>query len=263
MKAVSFFDSHAHLTGDALIEKVDALIQRAQAIGVNRIVNICTNQVSLERGLELAARQPAILNAAATTPHDVEAEGDEVFHLMTASARESRLVAVGETGLDYYYEHSDRTIQKDFLRRYLHLALECRLPVIIHCREAFADFFDILDAEYTVNGRTGPGVLHCFTGTLSEAEGVLKRGFYLSLSGIVTYKKSEALRQVAKMVPLDRLLVETDAPFLAPQSHRGQVNEPAFLSETCSVIAAVRGVSVAEVASATYINASRVFGLQI
>lgn len=257
---IPLFDSHAHLTGGQLYQQADAIVQRAEKAGVTRIVNICTDLASLERGLSLAKRCPPVVNAAATTPHDVEKEGESVFDLMAAPARSGELVAVGETGLDYFYEHSNREIQKTFLRRYLKLALETDLPVIIHCREAFADFFQILDEDYTQDGRHAPGVLHCFTGTMHEAEEVLKRGFFLSLSGIVTYKKSQALREVAKMVPLQQLLIETDAPFLAPQSHRGQVNEPAYLIDTCQVVAAVKGVLVAEVAAATYANAERLFG---
>lgn len=235
---------------------------RAWDANVRHIVNICTDRSSLKDGLALAQRHPWVVNAGATTPHDVATEGEELFPLFAECARSGQLVAVGETGLDYFYEHSDRQLQQTFLRRYLTLAQECNLPVIIHCREAFADFFQILDAHYTRNGRHDPGVLHCFTGTCAEAEQVLERGWYLSLSGIVTFKKSEELRQVARLVPLDRLLIETDAPYLAPQSHRGKVNEPAFLPEIAAVIAETKQVSIAEVAAATYLNACRLFGLE-
>lgn len=249
-----YFDSHAHLTTLQLCEQADTLVQRAQQVGVQHITNICTDISSLEAGLLLAKRCPMVVNAAATTPHDVEREGELVFPTMAAAARSGDLVAVGETGLDYFYEHSNRAVQKQFLIRYLHLATACKLPVIIHCRDAFADFFEIFDTEYR-----GPGVLHCFTGTLDEAKSVVDRGMYLSLSGIVTYKKSDALREVARYVPLDRLLIETDAPYLAPQSRRGQVNEPAFVTETCAVIATAKGIEPAAVAAATYANACQLF----
>ena len=178
-----FIDSHAHLTSDTLYPEIDAILARAQRVNIQTVINICTNVSTLQRGIELAARYPWIYNAAATTPHDVEKEGEQVFSIMEQHARSGKLVAVGETGLDYHYEHSDKKIQQDFLRRYLRLALETKLPVIIHCREAFADFFEILDQEYVVNGKHAPGVLHCFTGTVQEAEQVIKRGWYLSLSG--------------------------------------------------------------------------------
>lgn len=254
-------DSHAHLTSPAVFSELDSLLDRSEQAGIKAIVNICTDPLSLERGIQLSQRYPWIYSAAATTPHDVEKEGEEVFSIMAHYARQGMLKAVGETGLDYYYEHSNREIQKQFLRRYLHLALECQLPVVIHCREAFSDFFDILDADYQVNGRHAPGVLHCFTGTLQEAEEVMKRGWMLSLSGIVTFKKSLELQQVAREVPLDQLLIETDTPYLAPQKHRGKQNEPAFLVETAQFIASLKQISFEELAQATARNASLLFKL--
>lgn len=254
------FDSHAHLTGEQLAESAVAIVQRAVAAGVTRIANICTDAASLERGLQLQAVCPeVVINVAATTPHDVEKEGHLLFDLMAATARSGKLAAVGETGLDYFYAHSPKALQQEFLRKYLHLALECQLPVVIHCRDAFADFFDILDAEYRIDGRHAPGILHCFTGTLQEAEQVLKRGFYLSLSGIVTYKNGDLLRAVAREVPLEQLLIETDAPFLAPQSRRGKVNEPAYVEEVCRVIANVKGIASEQVATATFANACKIY----
>lgn len=254
-----YFDSHAHLTSADLYGEADALLARAAAVGVTRVANICTDALSLQRGLTLAERHPEVINTAAVTPHDVAAFGEAFLDQVSAQARAGGLSAVGETGLDYYYEHSDRSIQQTFLRRHLALALECQLPIVIHCREAFADLFSILDVDYQIGGRCGPAILHCFTGTLAEAEGVLQRGMYLSLSGIVTYKKSEALRDVAKIVPLDQLLIETDAPYLAPQSRRGKVNEPAYITETAEIIARVKGLKTTDIAQATYANASRLF----
>jgi len=259
---MKYIDSHAHIASDEIFPSVDAVLERAKNAGLSKIVNICTDAVTLQRGLKLALKYPWVYNAAATTPHDVAAEGDDVFPLMEKHAKNGDLVAVGETGLDYFHHHSPPAIQQHFLRRYLHLALECHLPVVIHCREAFSDFFKILDAEYIVNGKHAPGVLHCFTGTEAEAEEVIKRGWYLSLSGIVTFKKSETLRAVAKMIPLNQLLIETDAPYLAPQSHRGKQNEPAFLPETAAIIASCRGISVEEVAAATMANAEAFFAFK-
>ena len=253
-------DSHAHSQAQKFILKLMRSLNRAKAAGLQAIVNICTDVESLEKGLELAKKHPWIRNAAATTPHDVEKEGEQVFPIMADHARRGMLVAVGETGLDYYYSHSDRELQKIFLKRYLNLALECQLPVIIHCRDAFKDFFDILDREYMINGQHGPGVLHCFTGTLEEAGQVWDRGWYLSLSGIVTFKNSGQLREVAKAAPLDRLLIETDTPYLAPQSKRGKMNEPSYLVETAKLIAEIKGRSFEEIAKVTNENAKRFFG---
>lgn len=252
-------DSHAHLTSSVINDQLDPVLKRARQASVKSIINICTNPLSLERGLELSQRHPWIFNAGSTTPHDVEKEGEEVFDIFAEAARQGRLVAIGETGLDYYYEHSNRAAQKQFLRKYLQLALECGLPVVIHCRNAFEDFFETIDAEYRVDGRHAPGVLHCFTGTMQEAEEVIKRGWMLSLSGIVTFKKSIELQNVAKEVPLEQLLIETDAPYLAPQKHRGKQNEPAFLVDTALFIADLKQITFDKLAAATALNASRLF----
>jgi TatD DNase family protein len=252
-------DSHAHLTGEAVFDHVEAILARAQAAGVGRIINICTTAQELERGVILSQRYPWVYNAASTTPHDVDRLGETEFPFFASQARAGHLIAIGETGLDYHYTHSNPASQKKFLERYFQLALECRLPVVIHCREAFADFFEILDHMYVVDGKHAPGVLHCFTGTLSEAHQVIERGWYLSLSGIVTFKKSIELQEVAKIVPLDRLLIETDTPYLAPQSHRGKPNEPAFVLETAACIAKLRGVPTEEIIQSTNANASRLF----
>lgn len=165
-------DSHAHLTSNAVIDHVDEVLARAKSAGITSIVNICTDAETLLRGIELANRYPWVYNAAATTPHDVDKEGALLFNAMAQHARSGYLVAVGETGLDYHYEHSNRKNQQNFLKRYLELALDSNLPVIIHCREAFDDFFSIIDEYYP----GAPGVLHCFTGTLAEAKEVTKRG---------------------------------------------------------------------------------------
>ena len=155
-----YFDSHAHLSAPPLLPLIEALVQRARLANVVRIVNICTDPESLREGIRLASLYPEILNAGSTTPHDVEKEGESAFSEFAEAARSGHLAAVGETGLDYHYEHSSRPLQKKFLVRYLELALECHLPVIFHCREAFSDLFSIADAYYP----GGPAVLHCFTG---------------------------------------------------------------------------------------------------
>lgn len=251
----TFIDSHAHLTSPDVLPRLDSILHRAKLSHISNILNICTDPESLRQGLLLSSRAPFIQNAGATTPHDVASEGESAFPLFEAAAQEGQLRAIGETGLDYHYEHSPKELQKHYLIRYLHLAAVSRLPVIFHCREAFSDLFAIADDEYK-----GPAILHCFTGNLQEAEEVLKRGWYLSLSGIITFKKSESLREVAKIVPLSQLLIETDTPYLAPQSHRGQPNEPSFLPETAECIAAAKGIPLEEVARATSANAKKLFG---
>ncbi|MCH9628001.1 MAG: D-aminoacyl-tRNA deacylase [Chlamydiales bacterium] len=249
-------DSHAHLCSSALEADREEVLDRAQAAGIEAIVNIATHPDELKRGLTLSKERPWIYNVGSTTPHDAEKEGELHFETFAAHARAGDLVAVGETGLDYYYWKDSAKRQQHFLRAYLRLAHECALPVVIHCRDAFADFFRILDDEKPV-----PGVLHCFTGTLEEAEKVIARDWYLSLSGIATFKKSEELREVARRVPLNRLLIETDSPYLAPSRQRGKRNEPAYLVETAQCLAEARGLTLKEFARATRQNAHDLFGL--
>lgn len=251
-----FVDSHAHLSSPPLLSQIDAILLRAKEAQVSHILNICTDLKSLEEGLRLTRHYPFVQNVGATPPHDVEKEGELAFPTFAVAAREKKIIGIGETGLDYYYEHSPKEMQRSFLQRYLHLAEECRLPVIFHCRDAFADLFSIADDFYP---KKSPAILHCFTGTSEEAMEAIQRGWFLSFSGIVTFKKSDPLREVVKKVPLSQLLIETDAPYLAPQSQRGKPNEPSFLPETAECIAKVKGVTVEEIATATADNAKKLF----
>lgn len=255
---ITFVDTHAHLTSAQILPVVDDVVKRAKEAGVDQIVNICTDEETLRQGILLAEKYPWIFNAAATTPHDVEKEGELFFPLVEESLQKNLLVAIGETGLDYHYEHSPKEIQKKFLVRYFALATHAKLPLIFHCRNAFEDLFAMADVHY----RGAPAVLHCFTGTLEEAKGVLDRGWYLSLSGVLTYKKSEELREIAKYVPLDRLFLETDAPYLAPQTQRGKQNEPSYMLETAACLAAVKQLSLEEVSAQTKKNGETFFSLK-
>ncbi len=250
-------DSHAHLTVPSVVDRVEELLQRAQQKNLSAIVNICVDPASLDKGLHLAQRHPWVFNAAATTPHDVEKEGELFFPLVEKEARAGKLIAIGETGLDYHYEHSPTLLQKEYLIRYFELAKATHLPVIFHCREAFKDLFELADRHYP----GGRAVLHCFTGTLEEAKGCLERGWLISMSGIITFKKSAALRAVAAYAPLDRLLIETDTPYLAPETKRGKTNEPSFIEETAQAVAHAKGISLEEVAVATTQNAVQFFSL--
>lgn len=258
----TYFDSHAHITCEALYPQVDILLSRAQDASVRHIANICTNALSLQRGLELAKKYPWVHNVAATTPHEVDKEGEIFFPLVKQAALQGDLTAIGESGLDYFYYQHTKDIQQHFLRQYFKLALECQLPIVIHCRDAFADFFPILDDSYMLNGKHAKGVLHCFTGTVKEARELIERGWYVSLSGIVTFKKSTELHQVAKEVPLENLLIETDSPYLAPQSKRGKQNEPSYLPEIACWISELKGIPLEHVANVTKQNAYTFFNLQ-
>lgn len=252
---MKYIDTHAHLTSEQVLPHLQDVLTRAKDRGINKVVNICTDEKSLKEGLLLRKQFSWIHNAAATTPHDVESEGASFFPLVERSAMEGSLIAIGETGLDYFYEHSNREVQQKYLSLYFLLATQTKLPLIFHCRDAFNDLFSMADQEY----RGYPAVVHCFTGSPEEAKGALDRGWYLSLSGIVTFKKSAALREVVKYIPLDRLLIETDSPYLAPQSHRGKLNEPSYLPETAEIIAETRGIAIEKLASITTENAERFF----
>ena len=244
-------DSHAHLTCEELIPEnnIKTLIQNAQDAGVKKILNICTSPDSLKRGARLQNENDFIYNAAAATPHDVEKYQEEFLELVTQYASEKKLVAIGETGLDYYYKNSSIELQKKYFKKYLTVAQRYQLPVIIHCREAFDDMYKILDDHYQ-----GTAILHCFTGSIKEAQKALERNMYISFSGIVTFKNSVALRKVAAQVPLEKMLIETDSPYLAPQKFRGQSNQPAYIVETAQQIADIKGVSLDEVAKITSEN---------
>ena len=252
---MAFYDSHAHLTSEVLYSDIEGVLKRSHENKIGKVINICTDKLTLERGLALAEKEPLILNAGATPPHDVEKEGELLFPHFEEAANSKKLVAIGETGLDYYYEHSNRKIQQTFLIRYFELAKKTKLPVIIHCREAFEDLFALAKEHYP----KGKLLLHCFTGTLEEAEKALERNYYISFSGIITFKKSASLRDIVKEVPLKSLLIETDAPYLAPQTKRGKTNEPSFIVETAQLIANIKGLSLEEVESITFENAHAFF----
>ena len=248
-------DTHAHLGDELLFAMKTAVLQHADSAGVEWIVDICTNDMTLERGYALQQCHDHIALAAATTPHDVDTDGEHFFPIVEKAAYDGKLIAIGETGLDYFYEHSSRDTQQQFLLRYIELATKTTLPLIFHCRGAFADLFTI--------AKDMPKVLiHCFTGTKEEAMQALNLGWYLSISGIVTFKKSQELRDVISCIPIDRLVIETDAPYLAPQSKRGMTNEPAFMIETATCLATLKGITVEECIYHTTANAKRFFSLQ-
>jgi TatD DNase family protein len=249
-----FFDSHAHITGELYLE-AEEIVNRARKADIEGIINICTDATSLEEGLELKKRYPFIYLSGAVTPHDVEKLGEELFASFSHHAEQGDFVAIGETGLDYYYLHSPKKQQQASMEKYLHLAEKTNLPVIFHCREAFDDLFN-LTKDLKV-----PAVLHCFTGTLKEAKQVIDRGWMISFSGIVTFKKSDALREIAKEMPLEQMFIETDAPYLAPQSKRGKRNEPSYITETAQCLAEVKNISLEEIASVTTGNVKKFFNI--
>lgn len=242
-------DSHAHLTSEEMFPHLSLILARAKEANVEKILNISTDPLTFQRGQELRGIYPEVLQAAAIPPHDVESYGEKEFEDIRRAALSGTLEVIGETGLDYFHHLHTKETQKKWFIRYLELAQEAKLPVAIHCREAFQDLFEVMDAHYK-----GAAILHCFTGTLDEALQVVKRGWCLSFSGIITFPKSEPLRQVVKEIPLEHLLIETDAPYLAPVPFRGKVNEPAYVVKVAEMIADIKRVPFEKVADSTRIT---------
>ena len=259
-----FVDSHAHLDGPEFDADRDDVIQRARDAGVSVILNVGTGDPhsgALERAVELAEKHVDIFASVGTHPHDARLFNDAAEQRIANLVRQSRrVIAWGEIGLDFHYDNSPRDAQMDVFRRQLQLARETRLPVIIHTREAEAETIAILKSEWS--GAGIPGIMHCFSGSLALAEQALELGFLISFSGIVTFKKADDLRAVAAQVPLERLLIETDCPFLAPVPFRGKRNEPAFVVEVARCLAKLRGLEVDEMARLTSANFARVFNLE-
>lgn len=232
-------DSHAHITAPQFLkEEREEILRRAAVHGVQSLLIITTNTQELEECFLLKKpNEQTLLFAAATTPHEAVFE-DSLFQAVEKAAVENRIHAIGETGLDYYYEHAPRDAQKFCFERYLQLAEQTKKPLVVHCREAFSDLFALLRGR----GFSTNIILHCFTGTKEEAEQLLDLGIFISFSGIVTYPKSYALQEVARSIPLQALLLETDAPYLAPQGFRGKRCEPSMITATYDFIAELRGV---------------------
>ncbi len=257
-------DSHCHLAGEEFVADLDAVIARGRAAGITRALVILAAQDDAEwaRAQALPALWPAVRFAAGIHPHqahlfasDPAAAADAV----AARLAQSPLVrAIGEIGLDYHYDVSPKDVQQTVFRAQLALAQARRLPVAIHTREAEADTLQLI-AEAQARGPLA-GVFHCFTGAAGVAERAVATGFYLSLSGILTFPRAVELREAVRVVPLDRLLIETDAPYLAPVPHRGKRNEPAFVTLTAAAVADARGLAVADLVALVAANYDRLFG---
>lgn len=258
-----FVDSHAHIDGSEFDADRDAVIERARAADVSTILNIGTGDPhsgALERAVELAEQHQDIYTAVGTHPHDARLFDDKAEQRITGLIKQSsRVIAWGEIGLDFHYDNSPRDVQMEVFRRQLQLARAAGLPVIIHTREAEDETIDILESEWA--DAKHHGIMHCFSGSLALAHRALELGFLISLSGIVTFKKAEGLRAIAREVPLDRLLIETDCPFLAPVPFRGKRNEPAYVVEVARCLAELRGMSAEKIGEITTDNFWRVFSL--
>ncbi len=251
-------DAHAHLDEPEMLADQDAIMARARQQGVELIINIGISPENCRQVLATAAKYPEVFATVGVHPHGVKSLRPEVLDELAALAADPKVVAVGEIGLDFYRRRSPEEVQKFWFRELLEWAGGLQKPVVIHTREATAATLEIL-REF--RPRLVGGVMHCFGGSLAEAHAFLDLGFYLSFSGVITYPKAEPLRQVARQLPLDCLLVETDCPYLAPQQWRGKRNEPAYVVATAQTLARLHGLSLAELAHHTWQNTLDAFGL--
>lgn len=251
-------DHHAHLDFPQFAEERDAIVARAAAAGVGMIVTISTRIRRFPEILAIAERYPNVFCSVGTHPHQADEEIDVPAGEIVRLAQHPKVVSVGEAGLDYFYKHATPENQAEGFRRHIRAARETGLPLEIHTRDADQDTARILDEAYR-DGGPFPALLHCFTGGRDLAMRALDLGLYISFSGVISFKKSDALRAIAAEIPLDRLLVETDAPFLAPDPYRGKRNEPAHVVHTAAALARARGISAEALAAATTDNFFRLF----
>jgi TatD DNase family protein len=245
-------DSHCHLNNSEFKEDLSEIIRRAKALDVGMILNISTDLLRMHELEALSDQESFLYHTVGVHPDEVDTLGVPTVENLLSFTAHPKAIGIGETGLDYYYENSHRELQQKSFRNHIRASRESGLPLIIHSRAAEEDILTILKEE-GVSGEA-PGVIHCFTGTEPFAKAVLEMGFYISISGIVTFKNAEPLRQVVETVSLDRLLVETDAPYLAPMPYRGKRNEPSFVVHTAEKLAELKGVSVGEISRLTTEN---------
>ncbi|HEX2932582.1 MAG TPA: TatD family hydrolase [Candidatus Binatia bacterium] len=254
-------DSHAHIQGKEYAGETDAVIARAEEAGVEVIIAVggAGDMSSNTDAISLATSHPNIYATVGMHPHDAKDVGDEDLRKLRELTTHSKVVAVGETGLDYYYNHSPYDVQRQAFISFIRMARDAGLPLVVHERDAAKDAAELLRGE---GGGKLRGVIHCFTGNYEAACSYLDLGFYLSFTGIITFKNAEPLRDVVRKIPLDRMLVETDSPFLTPVPHRGKRNEPAYVRFVAETIAKIKGVTVDEVARITSDNTIALFGIQ-
>ena len=250
-------DSHCHLEYEGLVEDQHGVLSRAREAGVGAFLNISTRRSEWDQVVGTAERESDVFASVGIHPHEADGHENLGADILRAATENPRVIAIGETGLDYYYDKSDRKVQQDLFRMHIGVARETGLPVIIHTRDAEADTIAILEDE--LGKGAFPALIHCFTASQDFGNKVLDLGLTISLSGIVTFKNAKDLQEVAKTVPADRLLVETDSPFLAPVPHRGRPCEPAFVANTAQFVADLRGEEFSELADVTSGNFRTLF----
>jgi TatD DNase family protein len=252
------FDTHAHLNADQYKEDLDEVMDRAKEAGVSNIVVVGFDTLTINRAMELAEAHDHIYACVGWHPVDAIDMTDEDLKWIEELASHPKVVAIGEMGLDYHWDKSPHDIQKEVFRKQIRLAKKVKLPIVIHNRDATADIVEILREE---GAAEVGGIMHCFSGSVEIAKECLDMNFYISLGGPVTFKNAKKPKEVALEVPLDRLLIETDCPYLTPHPHRGQRNEPSYVKLVAEEIAEIKGISFEEIARATSENAKKIFGI--
>ncbi|WP_375396361.1 TatD family hydrolase [uncultured Sphingomonas sp.] len=250
-------DSHCHLDYPGVAEQQDEVLARARECGVAAMLNIATRESEWDKVLATAEREPDVWATVGIHPHEADDHGHVDTARLVERARHRRVVGIGESGLDYHYDHSDRARQQASFRAHIAAARRTGLPIVVHTRDAEDDTAAILYDEMAAGAFAG--VIHCFTSSGAFADRALAMGLYISISGIVTFRNARDLQETAARVPIDRLLIETDAPFLAPVPHRGRTGEPAFVADTCRFLAGLRGVEPDLLAEATRANFHTLF----
>jgi len=254
----NFIDSHAHLDDERFDDDREELINSLQENGIEAVLNPGADLKTSRAAVALANKYPFIYAAVGCHPHDSKFMNDDTMNIFRELAKNKKVLGIGEIGLDYYYDNSDRETQKIWFREQIRLAKELDLPYIVHDRDAHEDIIRIMKEEHHTGTR---GILHCYSGSVEMTREFMKLGFYISLGGPVTFKKAKTPKMVAKEVPMERLLIETDSPYLAPEPFRGKRNEPKFVKYVAEEIAGIREVTVSEIAEKTKENFKRLFNL--
>ena len=252
------FESHAHFDDEQFAQDREAVIKKVRAAGVGLIINAASSMNSSRISLELAKSHEIIYSSVGVHPHDVQEMKESDLELLLAMTAFPKVVAIGEVGLDYYYDNVPAEIQKLWFRQQIKLAVDLDMPLIIHSREASKDTFDILHEN---NAQSVGGVIHCFSGSVQTAKKYTELGYYIGIGGVITFKNAKKLKEVVKAIPLDHLLVETDAPYLSPEPYRGKRNDSSYIPHIIEEIAKIKGISAKEVEDATWKNGKMLFKL--
>ena len=254
---MTLIDSHSHLVLEAFNNDRDEVIQQALSNGITHIVQSCDNLEEIEKNLILTKKYKNLYSSVGIHPHEAKSWTNVSKDTIVKFTKEEKVIAIGETGLDFYYNYSPKETQLSVFREQIKIAKEVGLPLIVHCRDAFKEAIEILKEE-----KPSSGVFHCYTGDLETAKEALKLGFYISWSGILTFKNASALKEVAKEIPLENTLIETDCPFLTPIPYRGQRNEPKFVQFVAEELAKIHNVSIDKVGEITSENTKKLFRIE-